>query len=144
METLFSVVVSNLLVAGLLAVVAWLVGRSGRRPVLAHALWVLVLVKLVTPPLVRIPLPLPAVSAATTPAEPTPPPSFDGEREPLPEVDAEHVLALDRFVLLDTVPEEVQVAETPPPAAPSWATLCLVARLVGSDGYMALALWRPR
>jgi beta-lactamase regulating signal transducer with metallopeptidase domain len=143
METLFSVVVSNLLVAGLLAVVAWLVGRSGRRPVLAHALWVLVLVKLVTPPLVRISLPLPGVSAASVPAEPTLRRSFDVENETLPpEVDAEHVLALDRFVFLDPVAEEPEVAEAAPPLTPWWPTLLLGAWTLGSVGYLALAGWR--
>jgi beta-lactamase regulating signal transducer with metallopeptidase domain len=46
----------NLALAAPLAVVAWLSGRYARRPALTHGLWVLVLLKLVTPPieLVRI------------------------------------------------------------------------------------------
>jgi beta-lactamase regulating signal transducer with metallopeptidase domain len=39
-----------------LALLAWLVSHRGRRPALAHALWVLVLLKLLTPPLVRLPI----------------------------------------------------------------------------------------
>ena len=39
-----------------LALLAWLVSRRGRRPALAHALWVLVLLKLITPPIVRLPI----------------------------------------------------------------------------------------
>ena len=41
----------------LLAAVAFLIGRWLRRPALTHALWVLVLVKFVTPPLIGIPIP---------------------------------------------------------------------------------------
>ncbi|QEG43605.1 M56 family metallopeptidase [Roseimaritima ulvae] len=51
-----SLVVSNLLVAALIAALALLVGRSGRRAVLAHLLWVAVFIKLVTPPIFRLPL----------------------------------------------------------------------------------------
>lgn len=42
---------SNLMVSGGLALVAWIVQRDGRSPFLAHLLWLLVLAKLVTPPL---------------------------------------------------------------------------------------------
>jgi beta-lactamase regulating signal transducer with metallopeptidase domain len=51
-----SCVVSNVVLALFLALAAWLVQRGLRRPALAHALWVLTLVKLVTPPLVTVPL----------------------------------------------------------------------------------------
>jgi beta-lactamase regulating signal transducer with metallopeptidase domain len=46
---------SNILLASLLALAAWLMQRWLRRPAFAHILWVLVLVKLVTPPLVIVP-----------------------------------------------------------------------------------------
>jgi bla regulator protein blaR1 len=49
-------IVSNIVLALLLAVAAWLTQRWLRRPALAHVLWVLVLVKLITPPLVSVPL----------------------------------------------------------------------------------------
>jgi len=52
----FSWVVSNVLLALLLALAAWFMQRWLRRPAIAHILWVLVLVKLVTPPLVSVPL----------------------------------------------------------------------------------------
>ena len=42
----------NALVALVLAVVALVVGLVCRRPAVVHALWLLVLLKLVTPPLV--------------------------------------------------------------------------------------------
>jgi bla regulator protein BlaR1 len=49
-------VVSNVLLALMLALAAWFIQRWLRRPAIAHILWVLVLVKLVTPPLVSVPL----------------------------------------------------------------------------------------
>lgn len=48
--------VTNSVVAGLLAVLAFLCDRVLKRPTLAHLLWVLVLVKLLTPPMVVLPI----------------------------------------------------------------------------------------
>lgn len=49
-------VVSNTLVAGLLAGLALACDRLWKRPALAHVLWVLVLVKMLTPPMVTLPI----------------------------------------------------------------------------------------
>src|SRR6516164_9027136 len=49
-------VVSNILLALLLALGAWIIQRWLRWHGIAHVIWVLVLVKLVTPPLVGVPL----------------------------------------------------------------------------------------
>jgi beta-lactamase regulating signal transducer with metallopeptidase domain len=56
MTTLLLTALSNALAATLLAVIAFFVGRYLRVPALAHTLWLLVLVKLITPPLVQIPV----------------------------------------------------------------------------------------
>lgn len=71
-------IASNLVMACLMGGLAWLVGRNGRRATLAHSLWLLVFIKLVTPPLVTVPLPIPetwwfapADATASTPAEVT-------------------------------------------------------------------------
>ena len=50
------VALSNLLFASVLAGLAYLVHRSGRHPSLAHGLWVVVLVKAITPPLLLLPI----------------------------------------------------------------------------------------
>jgi WD40 repeat protein/beta-lactamase regulating signal transducer with metallopeptidase domain len=62
MSTLLSVGLANAACAALLAIPAFLAGRFWkRRPAVAHCLWLLVLAKLVTPPLFRPELPwLPA------------------------------------------------------------------------------------
>lgn len=52
------VALSNAAVAFPLAGLAWLLSRYCRRPAVTHTLWVLVLVKLVTPPVVWLPLPV--------------------------------------------------------------------------------------
>ena len=59
MNNLLLVIASNIVVASLLASVAFLVGRSGRNAVIAHWLWVAVFVKLVTPPIVLAPIDIP-------------------------------------------------------------------------------------
>jgi len=54
MDLLLAIGWNNLLVSGLLAVMAWLTQRDGRLPFLAHLMWLLVLAKLLTPPLWNI------------------------------------------------------------------------------------------
>ncbi len=55
-EVLLRMGLSNALFAPALALLATGVGATVRRPQLAHLLWLLVLLKLVTPPLVTIPV----------------------------------------------------------------------------------------
>jgi WD40 repeat protein/beta-lactamase regulating signal transducer with metallopeptidase domain len=78
MSALLYLGLANAACAAALAVLAVVVGRWARRPALAHGAWLLVLVKLVTPPLFPLPVAwLPAApppeAAATTDA-PTPVP----------------------------------------------------------------------
>jgi len=55
-DTLLRAGLSNLLISLAIAGVAFAVQRRGKHPLLAHVLWLAVLVKLVTPPLVTLPL----------------------------------------------------------------------------------------
>ncbi len=57
MYWLAGVAISNALVATAFALVVFLVTRCIRKPILCHALWVLVLLKLVTPPIISVPVP---------------------------------------------------------------------------------------
>lgn len=52
---LLDVAIVNAITVIPLALAAWLAGRTLRHPALTHALWVLVLAKLVTPPLFQLP-----------------------------------------------------------------------------------------
>jgi TolA-binding protein len=56
LDGLLDIALGNAAMAAILALVAAAIGRLCRRPALAHALWVLVLIKLVTPPLWKVPM----------------------------------------------------------------------------------------
>src|SRR5438132_133866 len=56
LESLLDITLGNAAMAAILALVAAAIGRVYRRPALTHALWVLVLIKLVTPPLWKLPM----------------------------------------------------------------------------------------
>jgi len=56
MQTIAEIVLSNAAIATLLALAAAIVGRFCRRPPVVYGLWLLVLLKLVTPPLFRVPV----------------------------------------------------------------------------------------
>ena len=62
---------SNAAIAALLAIMALAVGRLCRSPAVRHAAWVIVLLKLVTPPLFNIPLPVLPASWGPQPGEPS-------------------------------------------------------------------------
>jgi beta-lactamase regulating signal transducer with metallopeptidase domain len=57
MQWLVEVGLSNALAATVLALAAWIVGTLWRRPAVTHALWLLVLLKLLTPPIIELRLP---------------------------------------------------------------------------------------
>lgn len=153
MDTLLQIGLSNAVVASLLAVLALVVGAVCRRPAVVHGLWLLVLLKLVTPPLVHVPVPWPvpadlAPSAASPDAGPTKPaadspatveepdpepfpPPGEGTEGPLPEV------------RVSVEPPEAEAPE--PAAAPSSFARTEVLALIwvlGSAGWFLLAGWR--
>jgi beta-lactamase regulating signal transducer with metallopeptidase domain len=90
-EVLLRLALTNAGLAALLAVPAALASVCLRgRPALAHGLWLLVLLKLVTPPLVRVPMGWPAqepdlapVITEAPPPEPTCPAQLREEPEPV-------------------------------------------------------------
>ena len=124
--------ISNLCLSVALALVAWVVQRGGRHPLLAHLLWVLVLVKLVTPPVLT--LPLIAVPTPSMPAQEAPAPS-DGAISAW--------ISADR---MDLDPGATGGEELRPVAASSWlqrstSGLTLV-WLLGSAGVLVFSLLR--
>lgn len=70
MNLLLEIGLSNAIAAGVLALVASVASHFCRRPAITHGLWLLVLLKLITPPLVHVPLPWPT-SAEPAAAAPT-------------------------------------------------------------------------
>ncbi len=63
MEEALRLLLTNAVLAGLLALAAWAASRLTKRQAVVHGLWLLALLKLVTPPLVELPL-LPASGQA--------------------------------------------------------------------------------
>src|SRR5262249_25097817 len=131
-ETLLHVGLNNALLATVLALVAAVVGRCCRRPAVRHGLWLLVLLKLVTPPLLPVALPWPV----------TPPP---GEGPVLtanlirPEVDA--APADGDGVAAETVPPPLPPVPVAP-AALSAEMLVAVVWLTGSLLWLTVAALR--
>jgi len=62
---LWTILIGNALPAAGLAIIAFLVSRIVRRPALSHALWLLVLIKLVTPPVLPYAIGVSGQTAAT-------------------------------------------------------------------------------
>lgn len=140
MTTLLEVGLANALVAALIAPVALVVGRMSRRPAWAHALWLLVLLKLVTPPMLRLPVAVPrgAAGSEVEVREPVAP-VVAAEGPPAPIVASEAI--------------EPKVAEAPAVAsrvaplasrvsAPGWPVLVGSAWAAGSVAWLSLALVR--
>jgi beta-lactamase regulating signal transducer with metallopeptidase domain len=121
MSAWFETGISNGVAATGLALVAWLVTRFCRRPRVAFALWLLVLLKLVAPPLVELPvaslrslaiLEHPPVEQAR-PAEW--PPLVVPEPAPLPaDLDGEVRTPADEPVVLDALPDDVTAIDSRP------------------------------
>ena len=72
--TVVHAMLGNAAVAAILAVVALIIGYACRSPAVRHVAWVLVLLKLVAPPLFHVPLRVLPASWGDTPVEPAPPP----------------------------------------------------------------------
>src|SRR5262245_43040208 len=149
---IFEAVLGNLAVAAALAAVALAAGRWLNRPAVAHVLWLLVLVKLLTPPLVTIPvqcLPARTESVAAAPAVP-PPPAAVPQPIVVVEPDPPAAPAPPQATVALPVPPPTPA---PPPAAPaaspslrlpSWDVTLLAVWAIGSLVAAGLALRRVR
>src|SRR5215471_1271703 len=121
-QTLIEIGLSNIAMAAALAAVAVIVGRTCRRPALTHGLWLLVLIKLITPPLFFVPMPfLTAPIAESTDKEPEVV-ALARPDIPAQEPDdwpAEAMPVLPQDIEEDEPPAKVEVAEEPPPVKAS-------------------------
>ncbi len=71
MTLLLEIALTNAVMATAIGVVAAVVGRVCRRPALSHCLWLLVLLKLITPPLILLPIPSVMTSSVGLGPKPT-------------------------------------------------------------------------
>ena len=58
MNYLVTTAITNAIIATLLGMIVFAVSRCTKKPALIHALWIVVLVKLVSPPIFTIQLPI--------------------------------------------------------------------------------------
>ncbi len=72
MATLLQNIVANAVLGTVLAILAAAITRVVRRAPLAHFVWLLVLLKLITPPLLRIEIPLPTMTSLIAASAATP------------------------------------------------------------------------
>jgi beta-lactamase regulating signal transducer with metallopeptidase domain len=158
MDLLLHVGLSNAVVATALALIAAVASVLWRRrPALVHGLWLLVLLKLLTPPLVRVPIPV-ALEAERQPAAvQSPAQASSGEPLALSDADADAEWIDDaHFVAanLDGESGEPQAAPTPEvpavtgeasiplppaPALPEWRTMLPAVWAIGTAGWFVLA-----
>lgn len=150
-------VLGNLAVATALAVVALAVGRWANRPALAHVLWLLVLVKLLTPPVFTVPvkcLPARAEARAAAPVAVQSLPIPAPEVVPVVMTEPEPRAAIDPAPLpAAAVPSAAEVPQPVAPAPqtanipirlPSWEALLLGAWGAGTVVALVLAVRRVR
>src|SRR5262245_59864116 len=74
MSRLLEIGLANAAMAAALAAAVWLVTVVGRRPALAHGLWLLVLLRLIAPPLIGLPIGWRSAKASGLTASPEPAP----------------------------------------------------------------------
>jgi beta-lactamase regulating signal transducer with metallopeptidase domain len=154
-DTLLRVGLSNAVAACALAMVAGAVGYFCRRPAVRHALWLLVLLKLVTPPLVDVPIwhpadPAPAEEAPAAPAEepvvlvpePDPPPAEVAVVEVVESPEDPAAAPPEEAARPADVPPPESRPEPPRPLAFAWQPLALAGWLGGSLVWLALAALR--
>jgi beta-lactamase regulating signal transducer with metallopeptidase domain len=134
MDTLLHVGLSNAALATALALSAAIASRFCRRPALAHSLWLLVLLKLLTPPLWRVPLPWPAPVPEPTVAAPVLPVIPGDGTAKVPELPP--LLEADTGEPLES-PSPVPPAIVPQPVL--WKSVVLSVWLLGSLGWWTVA-----
>ena len=145
MSALLQIALNNALAATALGIVAALAGYVLRRPPLTRALWVLVLLKLLTPPLWHVQVPRPVVTKAAHSA-PIPPAVRNATQEiRLPAddspVDPQILSALPAGEPPD-VPRVISTQPTPPTiwrqAIGSWPSVVTTVWLIGSAVHLLL------
>jgi beta-lactamase regulating signal transducer with metallopeptidase domain len=145
-DDLLSIAVSNAVAAAVLALVACLAGAVNRRPALVHGLWLLVLLKLVTPPLLRIPVAWPAASEGV-PISEGPPLAMDvaPPRQPAA-MPVLQPIGENEPAGVESLPVAEEPDEPPPvayaPGSPWWPRVLPFVWALGSLAWFVLALGR--
>src|SRR5262245_19784184 len=121
MGSLLQVAITNAALATVLALAAFALARWTRNPPLVHFAWLVVLVKLLTPPIlpVAIPAPLPGLLAGAGRPAPEPPPDPAGrpEADPGPDAPSMDVLVLEAPLAEEAEDARPAIEVRPEPAA---------------------------
>jgi bla regulator protein BlaR1 len=142
-DDLLSIAVSNAVAATILALLAIAVSAVYRRPALVHGLWLLVLLKLVTPPLVFIPVAWPTTAEAppldVVPVQEEPtnllPPAAEEKAAPVAE-------PLDGGESLPPAEKPSSQSPVVPQEPPMWPQLLRIVWGIGALIWFLLALER--
>jgi BlaR1 peptidase M56 len=165
-ETLLRIGLSNAVAALLLALVVVTIACIWRRPAVLHALWLLVLLKLVTPPLLWLPEPWPVADpgpalkvvgeAPVGPAPAVPPVAETKPADPAPDEPGAAVEPAPAWEPIAIAISDADAAPSPAPMGPpapnpvaaptpavnGWAAAVFGVWLAGSLGWYALAVYR--
>ena len=149
MDDLLSIAVSNAVAATVLALAAIAVGAVYRRPALVHGLWLLVLLKLVTPPLLFLPVSWPAVTEsppqeiASVREEPTlTPTTAVEEREAVANIPPAEEEELAGVAVLPAVSESPCPSPAAMPQSSLWPQILSIVWAIGALAWFFLALER--
>src|SRR5438874_7674991 len=133
MQTFLEMGMANTVVATALALVAAAIGLCCHRPAVRHILWLLVLLKLVTPPVLAIPVRLPSALEAALPQ--------DTVTEDLPTFSEEELIGL----IAGPLPArtgEIVIAESPTLASVSLVPFLFMIWLAGAVWWFVVAAAR--
>jgi beta-lactamase regulating signal transducer with metallopeptidase domain len=137
--------ISNTLLAAILALVALGISKTFRRPALAHALWLLVLLKLITPPLWNIPLKLIPADSPQPPTNRTAPLLPAAEYLDIETLPAAVAAPIDDWRSVPLVEQTPQPQPAPAPTAPhplNWPLIITLIWLSGSALCAIIVIWR--
>src|SRR5262245_33972147 len=146
MHPLVEMVLSDAAVATVLAVLAAVVSQLSRRPALTHSLWLLVLLKLVTPPLMPVQLPWSLDSVTESPV--AAPKEIVANREPSATAAEPNDLLVVGYWFAEEAAEFPEVAARPaeesattPGSAPNVVSWSWVLLWLWPAGSLAWLLW---
>src|SRR5438270_3810893 len=143
---ILSAAFGNLVVAAALAAAAFVAGRRAKWHAAARGAWLLVLVKLLTPPLVTVPVRCfpPRPPAAAVAPEATAPAVVSAQPPSSPQVFAGGWHALRLGEGRDKPAKTITPFADSGRATPHWTTLLLGVWLTGSGAWAAVAALRVR
>jgi beta-lactamase regulating signal transducer with metallopeptidase domain len=143
MQTFWEIVASNALLVVVLAVGVALLGRLWKNPLCLHLLWLLVLLKLVTPPLVTVPIALPASQAplAAVTGDADQPPAYSSRGETSRQSTISATVGRQRRPAPDTRATARSSSDASYREI-DWLTVCLWTWGVGIALFASLLAWR--